>query len=106
MTTMTQIRDLSRRIADQFRPDKIILFGSYATGHPTADSDVDLLVILPEAEQPVEAAARIRMALRTTFPLDVLVRTPDRIRERLAKGDDFIQDILAKGTVLYEAPHR
>ncbi len=47
----------------------------------------------------------MRMKLRPSFPLDLLVRTPSKIRERLAMGDDFIKEILEKGKVLYEAAH-
>ena len=44
---MRVIRRYARAIADEFQPDKIILFGSYAYGTPNEDSDVDLLVIMP-----------------------------------------------------------
>ena len=89
------------QIVDLFQPDKIVLFGSYAYGQPTADSDVDLLVVMP-TKNPVAQACRIRLAVDHPFPLDLLVRTPEYLAARLDAGDCFLQDVLSKGKVLYE----
>ena len=105
MVAMRQIKDLSRRIAREFRPRRIVLFGSYATGRPTTDSDVDLLVIMPHKGKAVEKSVEIRMKVRPGFPLDILVRSPKKVKERIAMGDTFMQDIVEKGKVLYEADH-
>src|SRR5439155_526366 len=72
-------------------------------GRPHADSDVDLLVIMPCRNQ-LDQAFKIRLAVERRFPLDLIVRTPHNMKWRLAEGDDFFQEIVAKGTVLYEAP--
>jgi predicted nucleotidyltransferase len=93
------------RVARQFKPERIILFGSYAYGKPTADSDVDLLVVMRHNQRNVEKAIEIRLALDAHFPLDLLVRTPERIQERIALGDFFMREIVTKGEVLYEAAH-
>ena len=103
MVAMKDIRNFSRRVARQFRPRRIILFGSYAEGQATPDSDVDLLVVLPHRGKAVEKSVEIRLATRPSFPMDLLVRTPQEVRKRLAMGDTFIRDILEKGKVLYEA---
>jgi uncharacterized protein len=103
MVTMRQIEDVSRRIAEQFHPQRILLFGSYAWGAPTPDSDVDLLVILPFEGKPVAKSVEMRLKVRPPFPVDLLVRTPEKVRERLALGDSFMQSILEEGKVLYEA---
>jgi predicted nucleotidyltransferase len=103
MVAMKDIRALSRRIARTFRPRRIVLFGSYAEGRATPDSDVDLLVILPHQGPAVEKSVEIRLATRPPFPMDLLVRTPREVRQRLAMGDTFIRDILQRGKVLYEA---
>lgn len=103
MVAFKDIQNLSRRIARQFSPRRIVLFGSYAEGRAGPDSDVDLLVILPHKGKAVEKSVEIRLATRPAFPLDLLVRTPKEIRQRLAMGDTFIRDILEKGTVLYQA---
>jgi uncharacterized protein len=103
--TLEQIQAFSQQIAEQFEPDRIILFGSYAYGQPTPDSDVDLLVILPFEDLPVQKAIEIRRAVKSPFPLDLMARTAWQIQQRVEMGDFFIQDILQKGHVLYEANH-
>lgn len=105
MVTRRQIQVYATEIARQFRPRRIILFGSYAYGKPTRDSDVDLLVIMPHKGSGADQATQIRLKLRAPFPMDLLVRSPQKIRQRLAWGDFFIQEIVEKGKVLYEAGH-
>src|SRR5215470_2633572 len=95
------IRRYARAIAERFRPDKIILFGSFAYGTPHADSDVDLLVILPARNQ-LDQAIKIRWELPAPFPMDLLVRTPKNMKWRLEDGDLFHTHIVNKGIVLYE----
>ena len=102
------LREITQRIVDEFAPERIILFGSYAYGKPTIHSDVDLLVITKKmAEQSVFARSRAISQLfpHRKFGMDILVRTPQEIKERLAIGDDFISDILDQGRVLYGHRH-
>jgi predicted nucleotidyltransferase len=100
-----RIEELSERIAREFQPEKIILFGSYAYGHPSADSDIDLLVIMAfEGGQP-EQAIRILTRLKMLAPIDLLVRRPEEVAERLAMGDSFMREIIERGRLMYEAPH-
>jgi predicted nucleotidyltransferase len=106
MVTMNQIEKLGRRIGHEFHADRVVLFGSYAGGTPTDDSDVDLLVILAFEGRSVGQSVEMRMRLRPTFPVDLMVRTPEKVRERLEMGDDFIREILEEGKVLYEAAGR
>jgi predicted nucleotidyltransferase len=103
---LTAIRRFVRRIAEQFHPEKIILFGSYAYGKPHEESDVDLLVIMP-TRNAIDQAIRIDLAFERPFSLDVHVRTPYQIKQGLKKGDCdwFLREIMDKGKVLYEAPH-
>lgn len=105
MISISQIQAFSQQIAEKFQPERIILFGSYASGQPTEDSDVDLLVILPFKELPVQKAIAIRQQIKAPFPLDLMARTPEQIQQRLEMGDFFIQDIMQNGRVLYEANH-
>jgi len=100
-----QIKELSEQIAREFHPEKIILFGSYAYGRPGPDSDADLLVIMPFRGRPVRQAIKIRSRLETLMPLDLIVRTPKQVSERLAMGDFFIREITERGRTLYEADH-
>src|SRR6266851_5754686 len=79
---MSVIRRFARAVAEQFQPDKIILFGSYAYGTPHADSDVDILVIMP-ARNELDQAFKIRCEVPAPFPMDLLVRTPKSINWRL-----------------------
>ena len=105
MVERTKIRSFCNAVAKQFRPQKIILFGSYAYGKPTPDSDVDLLVIMSRTRYRGERMSfRIRKAVDAEFSMDLLVRTPAFIAKRLAWKDCFTEEIMRKGKVLYEAP--
>jgi predicted nucleotidyltransferase len=101
---MRVIRRFAREVAQRFGPEKIILFGSYAYGTPHADSDVDILVIMPARNQH-DQAIRIRWEIQASFPMDLLVRTPHTMQWRLKEGDSFLQEVVAKGLVLYEQPN-
>jgi predicted nucleotidyltransferase len=98
---MRVIRRYARAIAEEFHPDKIILFGSYAYGKPHEDSDVDLLVVMPTRDQHAQSV-RIRWRLAAPFPLDLIVRTPKEMKWRLEEGEWFTTTIVSKGKVLYE----
>ena len=104
MVKRAQIRAFSEEVAREFHPLRIVLFGSYAGGNPTEDSDVDLLVIMARTRDRGEKmSVRIRQAVPRDFPLDLLVRTPSDVARRLRWGDPFISELLNKGEVLYEA---
>jgi len=95
------IHRFARKVAEQFHPDKIILFGSHAYGTPHADSDVDILVIMPARNQ-LDQAFKIRTAVSAPFAMDLIVRTPNNIKSRLEDGDLFHSEIMTKGKILYE----
>ena len=101
---MRLIRRFARQVAERFQPDKIILFGSYAYGRPHADSDVDILVIMPARNQ-LDQAVKIELACDPPFPLDIIVRTPHNMQWRLAEGESFLREIMTRGKVLYEKNH-
>lgn len=104
---LAAIRRFARQIAERFHPDKIILFGSYAYGRPHSESDVDLLVIMP-ARDVVNQEIRIGLAFDRPFSHDIVVRTPKQIEVALREDDCdwFLREVMEKGKVLYEAPHR
>ncbi len=106
MVAMKDIEDLGRRIAHEFKPRRIVLFGSHARGTASTDSDVDLLVVLAHEGSPIEKSVEIRLRVRPSFPLDLIVRSPDKVRERLQMGDTFLKGVLEQGVVLYEADDR
>ena len=104
MVRRAQIKQFSQAVAQKFRPQRIILFGSYAYGKPTEDSDVDLLVIMNRTRHRGERMSlRIRHAVPRNFPLDLLVRTPAEVAKRLHWGDCFLREVFEKGKVMYEA---
>lgn len=98
-----RIRAYAEAVAREFEPEKIVLFGSYAYGTPTEDSDVDLLVVMPHAGRAREQAVSIRQRLDSGFPMDLLVRSPETIATRLSWKDCFMEEVMNRGEVLYES---
>ena len=105
MVEMKKIEDLTSQIVREFNPERIILFGSYAYGRASDDSDVDLLVVLPFEGKPVRKAIEIRNKINARVPLDLIVRTPEQLARRLAQNDWFMREIVERGCTLYEANH-
>lgn len=103
MVAMKDIRAFTRRIAEEFKPKRIILFGSYAYGKPTPDSDVDLLVIFAGRGSRADESLDIRIRLDPRFPLDLLTRSAGEVAKRIAWNDWFLQEVMEKGKVLYES---
>jgi predicted nucleotidyltransferase len=92
------------RIAADFHPRRIILFGSYARGTPSRDSDVDLLITRRRwSMSPLAAAGRIRVQSGVPFPMDLIVRSDADVERRIAGGDEFLREILETGIILYAA---
>ena len=93
-------------LVEQFHPEQVILFGSYAYGEPTKDSDVDLLVIKEISDSPVSDATSIRRAVRhlrhsvANLPLDIMVRAPNDWKRRIGNGNSFHTEIAQKGLKL------
>ena len=102
---MRAIRKFVRKVAKRFKPDKIILFGSYAYGTPNEDSDVDILVVMP-CRSRIHQAVDIRWNLPVPFSMDLIVRTPRQVATHLKDGDSFMTEVVSRGKVLYEASHR
>jgi len=91
------------RLVEGLRPEKIILFGSYAYGSPTPDSDVDLLVVMETNLSSTQRFLAVsRLLSPRPFPIDILVKRPHEIKRALAAGDFFIKEIISQGKVLYE----
>ena len=92
------------RIAAGFKPQRIVLFGSYACGSPTADSDVDLLITKKRwSMSPLTAAGKIRVELGVPFAMDLIVRSEADVERRIAGGDSFLREVLETGITLYAA---
>ncbi len=103
LVTRELLRAITRRIVEAIHPEKVILFGSYAYGEPTLDSDIDLLVLMKNRRRSIENAIAVdKLFSNRRFGMDILVRTPQELRRRLESGDIFMQEIIEKGRVLYE----
>jgi predicted nucleotidyltransferase len=110
MTSSQQARGVIQQIVEKlvsgYAPQKVILFGSYAYGDPTPDSDIDLLIIKETAERFIDRWVAVRHILsdpKRMVPLETLVLTPQEVSRRLAIGDQFLAEIMEKGEVLYAA---
>jgi predicted nucleotidyltransferase len=105
MVEMSDIYALADRIVQEFQPERIILFGSYAYGTPTPDSDVDLLVIMPHEGKAIYKAIEILKKVKPSFGIDLIVRSPEELEQRLAWNDFFLREITEKGQVLHAAAY-
>lgn len=108
LVPMVSMRDIKRYcdgIAAAFKPRRIILFGSYAYGHPTEDSDVDVMVVMPKNRYKRDLGFQMRMQVPAPFPVDVLVEPDDKLQRRIADRESFILDVTEKGRVMYEGSH-
>lgn len=100
------IDNVVKQIVDKFKPQRIILFGSYARGNPRPESDVDLLVVMETPLREVQQAIQISQEIDYRFGLDLIVHTPKYLAERVKMGDWFLRDVLKEGKVLYESGSR
>jgi uncharacterized protein len=105
MISRKAIQQYCDAIAAAFKPRKIILFGSYAYGKPTEDSDVDVMVVMPKGRYRRDLGWRIPVRVPPSFPVDVLVEEEDRLKSRVEDKECFILDITEKGRVMYESRH-
>ena len=97
------LQEIVQRLVSEFHPDKIILFGSHAWGEPKEDSDLDLLVIVPESEEsPVQRAVRAHRCLRAIeVPMDLLVKTQAEVDRFSGVYASLEAELLERGKVLY-----
>jgi uncharacterized protein len=106
MVDRQKIQAFINEIGRKFQPEKILLFGSYAYGEPSLDSDVDILIIIPFEGRNPEKATEIWLETKPDFPVDVMVRKPEEINHRLELGDPFIHEIFQNGILLYESNNK
>lgn len=104
MASIHEIQRYCDDVAAIFKPQRIILFGSYAYGQPTDDSDVDVLVVMRKARRLwLAMSQKIHAKVTAPFPVDVLVRDPDFLQDRLREGDSFLEDVVTNGRIMYES---
>ena len=102
ITKNKQLLQITDKIKTHFNPQKIIVFGSYAWGKPTEDSDIDIFLIMESNLRRDERSRQVQKIFsQRTFPLDVIVYTPEEVEQSLKRGNPFIKEILNQG-VLYE----
>ena len=100
------IQLITERLRDEYSPEKIILFGSYADGSSRPDSDIDLLIIKQTRDRFIDRWISVRRILsdkNRSIGLETLVLTPEEIADRISIGDQFIADIMMNGRLLYAA---
>lgn len=99
-----KIKEATAKIVKEYKPEKVVLFGSRAWGEPNSDSDIDLFIIKDTKDRRIERARKVREAIwGLGAPVDLLVYTPNEVRRRIELDDFFISDITTKGKVLYDA---
>ena len=99
-----QIEIIINKLKQDYDPDQIILFGSYAYGNPTDESDIDLLIIKNTQEPILDrwmSVRRLVTDLRKGLAFSPIIVTPSELKIRLEKGDPFFEEILQKGKKLY-----
>ena len=108
MAEAKAVKDTIQKILDKlvtgYAPQKVILYGSYAYGKPDRDSDIDLLIIKKTTERFIDRWVTVQQILTGThpsIPVETLVLTPQEMEKRLAIGDQFVEEIINKGEVLY-----
>ena len=99
------IARIAERIGREYKPQKVILFGSYARGKPTEDSDIDLFIVKDTDARMVDRFVEVKRLIydpQLRIPVSPLVYTPQELEERLDMGDDFVEEIMSEGKVPYE----
>ena len=99
------LKVIVRKLVRGYRPEKIILFGSYAYGNPRSGSDIDILIVKNTSKGGRARRIEVRKILDTPIefpPIDPIVMTSSEIKERLELTDDFVRAILTKGRVIYD----
>ena len=99
------LSEIVKKLKKEYKPLKIILFGSHAYGHPKENSDLDLLILKNTKKRPVDRFVKVKRIIynpNLKIPISPLIYTPQELDNRLRLGDDFISEITEKGIVLYE----
>ncbi len=101
--TKKVIQEIAEKIKREYKPEQIILFGSYAYGKPTKDSDIDLFIVKETNKRRIDRFCEVRKIIRDIKGISIqpVVLTKKELKERLKIGDDFIKEILEKGKALY-----
>ena len=99
------LSEVVENLISKYKPLSIILYGSYAYGNPTEDSDIDLFILKKTNKRRVDRFVQVKKIIynpNNKIPISPLVYNPEELEERIRIGDDFIKEIYKKGTILYE----
>jgi len=100
--TKRKIQAIADKIVREYKPEKIILFGSYAWGEPHEDSDLDFFIVKKTDDPMLKRMEDVgRIFLRCDFPMDFIVYTPDQVERRKKMKDQFVSEIINNGELLY-----
>lgn len=103
MVSLDSIRGLIDKIATTYQPDKIMLFGSYATGQATDDSDVDLLIVKDTGVPRHKRGREVRRFLYgLKIPMDIIVATPQELEQSQLQPYSFLATALHSAKTVYE----
>ena len=98
------VQRIAQKIQRYYKPEKIILFGSYAYGKPNRDSDIDMFIVRGTTKRRIDRFVEVKKLVydaNRRIPFSPIVYTPEEVKQRLSLGDDFVKEILDKGKVLY-----
>ena len=96
------LRDVVNQLTEHYKPDRIILYGSYAGKRVKKNSDIDLLIIKDTNKRFIERVIEVeRILSNRVLPLDIVVYTPQEVRFLFSIGSPFIEEILEKGRLIY-----
>lgn len=99
---LTTLEAVVERLISAYDPERIILFGSHATGDAQEESDIDLLIVKETDRRPIDRRIEVeRLLSDRQVPLDLLVYTPQELRDLYAAGSPFIEEVVETGRVLY-----
>jgi HEPN domain-containing protein/predicted nucleotidyltransferase len=96
------LQDISRRLIEDYDPDKIILFGSRVGGEDPEGGDIDLVIVKKTDKRPLDRRIEVETLLADrTVPIDIVVYTPDEMRNLYSMGSPFVEEIVEKGRLIY-----
>lgn len=96
-----EIRSITRQLIEKYKPEKVILFGSAATGSFGPDSDLDFLVIKNDLRRHLEIEQELHKMVKYHIASDFLFLRPNEVDNRLKSGDFFLREVIEKGRILH-----
>jgi predicted nucleotidyltransferase len=106
MINLLKIKEVKDRLVREFNPEKIYIFGSYAWGNPTEDSDLDIMIITKKCEDKIKAMRKGIKSLRGIgIPKDIIVEGENEFMENAKDSYRIENEVKSRGYLLYEKNH-